>query len=133
MSTATATSPRPVSIRRQGWRHRAACNDVDPGLFFPPDGGSAQPAKAICAGCPVKAECLEYALVSGQRFGVWAGLDERERQGMSPKVVRSDFCGKGLHVMDEKNAYVNPVTGKRYCKACKADYRCAHETQEVTV
>lgn len=127
MSGSTVIPPRPVSIRRQGWRGRAACRDVDPDLFFPELGGSAQDAKAVCAECPVRAQCLEYALATGQRFGVWAGLDERERRGMSPRIVRSEFCAKGLHVMDETNAYASPVTGQRYCRACKASNRRQRE------
>ena len=110
---------QPQSLRRQGWRNHAACRDTDPGLFFPKFGGSAQKAKAVCAGCPVAAACLDYALASGQQFGVWAGLDERERQGMNRPAARSAFCGKGLHLRTEKNTYVSPTTGRRYCKACK--------------
>ena len=67
-----------TSIRRQRWRDRAACRDADTNLFFPPEeGGKAQArkAKAICAGCPVRAECLE----SAEEFGIWGGTAERER------------------------------------------------------
>ncbi len=71
----------------QRWRDRAACRGADPGLFFPPgDAGrnAAKAAKAICAGCPVTAECLRHALSFPERSGVWAGLAERERRGMRP-------------------------------------------------
>jgi WhiB family redox-sensing transcriptional regulator len=37
-------------------------------------------AKRICIGCPVRQECLDYALVSNQRFGIWGGLTEEERR-----------------------------------------------------
>ena len=66
----------------QGWRDEAACRDADPELFFPPErGGEAQAgkAKAICAGCPVRTPCLEYAVRHGERFGVWGGTAEGER------------------------------------------------------
>jgi hypothetical protein len=52
-----------------------ACRDADPGLFFPGPGESADAAVAICAGCPVRAECLELAHANGERFGVWGGVD----------------------------------------------------------
>ena len=43
-------------------------------------GGSTRDAKKICAGCDVKAQCLEYALANDERFGIWGGLSERERR-----------------------------------------------------
>ena len=67
------------------WVHRAKCRDVDPELFFPVGStGSAlaQTARAIeiCEGCPVRAECLEWALETCQDAGVWGGLGEEERR-----------------------------------------------------
>lgn len=67
---------------------RAACRDADPDLFFPEFGESAGPAKRICAGCPVQAECLAFAVASGERFGVFGGLSERERHGMGTTPSR---------------------------------------------
>jgi WhiB family redox-sensing transcriptional regulator len=66
------------------WIERSSCIGEDPELFFPVgSGGSAmaQTAKAIeiCAGCPVRAECLEWALETCQDAGVWGGLGEEER------------------------------------------------------
>lgn len=65
------------------WRSRGACLRADPDLFFPISGRGASQrqerrAKAICAGCPVRAECLRYALDSRQVHGVWGGLGEQE-------------------------------------------------------
>ena len=44
----------------------------------------------MCVGCEVRAECLQYALDHGERFGVWGGLSERERRelGRQPNPVR---------------------------------------------
>jgi WhiB family redox-sensing transcriptional regulator len=66
------------------WAWQAACATADPELFFPPTGDQATEAKRICAGCPVKPECLEYSLATAQEWGVWGGLTEQERQ----EVVR---------------------------------------------
>ena len=63
-----------------GWQDRALCSQTDPEAFFPEKGGSTREAKRICVGCQVRAECLEYALVNDERFGIWGGLSERERQ-----------------------------------------------------
>lgn len=67
---------------QQVWQDRGACREVDPDLFFPGKGEPVDPARRICAGCPVRAECLAYALAaSGPALvGVWGGTTERERR-----------------------------------------------------
>jgi WhiB family redox-sensing transcriptional regulator len=74
-----------------GWRDLALCAEVDPELFFPEKGESSRPAKRVCAGCEVRAECLQYALDHSERFGVWGGLSERERRELArqPNLARS--------------------------------------------
>ena len=62
------------------WQERGLCAQTDPEAFFPEKGGSTREAKRICAGCEVRAECLEYALANDERFGIWGGLSERERR-----------------------------------------------------
>jgi WhiB family redox-sensing transcriptional regulator len=67
------------------WRDRAGCLGQDPELFFPlgstgPALDQANRAKSVCAGCLVRGECLEYALVTNQDAGVWGGLTEDERR-----------------------------------------------------
>ena len=52
-----------------GWQERALCAQTDPEAFFPEKGGSTREAKKICVGCEVRGECLEYALVNGEKFG----------------------------------------------------------------
>lgn len=60
----------------------AACRGVDPGVFFVDEGwnGGAARARAICAECPIRVECLEYALAVPERWGIWGGLSEPERR-----------------------------------------------------
>lgn len=73
-------------MKRPEWHQRAACRFADQALFFGPDGERDGPAKArrdkrakaICAGCPVRAECLEAALDRPERSGTWGGLTEAE-------------------------------------------------------
>ena len=62
------------------WQERARCREYDPEVFFPEKGGSSREAKRICADCPVKAPCLEYALRNRIDHGVWGGTSERERR-----------------------------------------------------
>jgi WhiB family transcriptional regulator, redox-sensing transcriptional regulator len=67
------------------WSVDAHCIGEDPDLFFPvgtsaPAEEQTRRAKAICHACPVRSECLEWALVTCQDAGVWGGLDEEERR-----------------------------------------------------
>ena len=62
------------------WQESARCRDYDPEIFFPEKGGSSREAKRICADCPVRIECLNYALRRDERYGVWGGMSERERR-----------------------------------------------------
>ena len=64
------------------WRKQAACKDHDNHLFFPNKGDRAFEAKRICSTCPVKAECLEFALLRPSVQGVWGGTTEFERLHM---------------------------------------------------
>jgi WhiB family redox-sensing transcriptional regulator len=69
-----------TEVREMSWADWAICGETDPEAFFVEKGGSTRPAKRVCAGCPVTAECLAYALERGEEFGVWGGLSARERR-----------------------------------------------------
>lgn len=76
------------------WRHRAACLEEDPELFFPiGDSGPAlvqiEEAKAVCRGCDVVETCLRWALDTGQDAGVWGGLSEAERRALKRRERRN--------------------------------------------
>lgn len=67
------------------WRDRAACRDADPELFFPvssigPGARQIAEAKAVCARCPVRDRCLDYALANGLDHGVFGGTTDEERR-----------------------------------------------------
>jgi len=64
------------------WRDHAACKDHDVDLWFPNKGDRGLEAKAICRTCPVRAECLEFALLRPSVLGVWGGSTEFERLQM---------------------------------------------------
>lgn len=86
--------PRAVQVARptwdddQGWQELALCRGENPDLFFPPqhlekkeerEMREAQ-AKAVCARCPVRQQCLAYAIATREPYGVWGGLNEHERR-----------------------------------------------------
>ena len=62
------------------WQTDSLCAQTDPEAFFPEKGGSTRDAKKICTSCEVRNQCLEYALLNDERFGIWGGLSERERR-----------------------------------------------------
>jgi WhiB family redox-sensing transcriptional regulator len=69
-----------VPLTNQTWRQHAACRGVEPDIFYPASDEEAEVAKAVCAVCPVRQPCLEYALSSRERDGVWGGATEKERR-----------------------------------------------------
>lgn len=76
------------------WRHRAACTEVDPELFFPigttgPALMQVEDAKAVCRRCDVSDNCLQWALDNGQDAGVWGGMSEDERRSLKRKRARA--------------------------------------------
>jgi len=98
------------------WRHRAACRDEDPELFFPV--GTSGPAllqiteaKAVCRRCSVSGECLSWALGTGQNDGVWGGMSEDERRALKRRDGR---WGGQRYVTPE------PVP-LRMCSTCRTD------------
>ncbi len=93
------------------WREQAACRTVEPDVFFPERGESVAAAKRVCAGCPVRDECLEFAEETLQKFGVWGGLSERQRR--MRRKGREMFC-------EGCGAPISLTAQGRWCAACRA-------------
>jgi WhiB family redox-sensing transcriptional regulator len=70
------------AAREARWASRGSCRTSDPELFFPdaPFPEHEALAKAICAACPVIAECRSYAVRAGESEGIWGGLTTAERR-----------------------------------------------------
>lgn len=75
------------------WQALAECQGVDPDLFFPERGASIREAKAVCARCPVTAECLEHAITHHEVHGIWGGKSERERRALRRQRARESWIG----------------------------------------
>lgn len=71
------------------WARQAACAGGEPDTWFPHQGGDLGPAKRVCASCPVRRECLEYALAWNIRHGVWGGLSPSQRRPMATTARRA--------------------------------------------
>lgn len=78
-------------LGRPGWMHDAACREPHPGVSFYPDRGeSTEPAKAICARCLVRDDCLAYALeteVAWSTWGIWGGESAAGRRRLKSTNV----------------------------------------------
>jgi WhiB family redox-sensing transcriptional regulator len=69
----------------EGWMSDAACAGLSPTIFFPSDSAGVAVARRVCADCPVRDLCLEYALANHIESGVWGGTSEEERRRMRRK------------------------------------------------
>lgn len=66
------------------WQSQGTCTKIDPDELFV-EGAPQNNMKRVCAGCPVKTECLATALDQGIEHGVWGGMTERERRALRRK------------------------------------------------
>lgn len=94
----------------EDWRDRALCAQIEPAIFFPEKGESVREAKRVCSTCPVRAECLDYALARDERFGIFGGLsaNERRRLGRQRQVEAMSRAAAALLAEDKKR-----------CRACQ--------------
>ncbi len=62
------------------WYNQARCKGIDPEIFYPISEDEGDEAKNICGDCPVRLQCLEFALANRERDGIWGGATEKERR-----------------------------------------------------
>lgn len=116
------------------WVKRAACKDLPSWgkeVFFPDEGSysASRESKAICAGCDVRAECLDFALRTNEQYGTWGGMSARERRLLrhsddAPLDLRHGWCGfckqPFTYVWNERLGWKAP----NYCNdVCKQEDR----------
>jgi WhiB family redox-sensing transcriptional regulator len=70
-------------VQDMTWMAEGKCREMAPETFFPRDGVGVEIAKGVCADCPVRESCLEYALFHRIEHGVWGGTSERARRRIS--------------------------------------------------
>jgi WhiB family redox-sensing transcriptional regulator len=81
-----------VNVAKLGWQDEALCQQVGGDMFYSEVGEDTERAKAVCRGCLVRLECLEYALEVGDREGIFGGFSERPRR----RIAREHQAGKSL-------------------------------------
>lgn len=109
-----------VERMRPSWMDEAACAGIKGGHWFPERGESVNVARQICSGCPVREQCLAYALDHGEHFGIWGGTSERERRRMRKGRPRTIDRSEPAH-----------GTLRRYRTGCRCD-QCRFANTEST-
>ena len=116
----TARKPRHRSLAAPArfaarWRELAACRGSDLEMFFPGRGESAGPARQVCAACPVRQPCLDYAITNRIAYGVWGGLTERERRALRSRWVHASRRDRDRAILAAEAAgYTTEVIGRSF-------------------
>jgi WhiB family transcriptional regulator, redox-sensing transcriptional regulator len=84
-----------MAVLDQQWQAKALCRGPQRALFFPPShferkeekDSRESHAKELCAGCPVKGSCLEFAMNIREPHGIWGGTTETERRTMIARIA----------------------------------------------
>jgi WhiB family redox-sensing transcriptional regulator len=114
-----------LAIPARNWAGLASCRTADPEIFFPEvaaepgaDAGNQQAAAlSFCSVCPVRPECLAYALGNGVADGIWGGLTGVERQASRLAApAEPPLCPSGRHLRIDAG-----VTGDGKCRACRLE------------
>ena len=86
----TAKTSLPEPLTDQEWRQDAACVGHDPELWFPPDGDQEVTGMAvrICAGCPVRRQCLAWSIQVDDHYAILGGLTKRQRTALKKRITR---------------------------------------------
>ena len=79
------------TVDRLAWSDSGRCSTADPELFFPPPGADTSAARSICRGCPVRRHCLDYALETGQKHGIWGGMTESQRRRLRRPAAQAVY------------------------------------------
>lgn len=97
-----------IHVIDREWMTDAACRGACTDRFFPERGDPTKETKQLCAGCPVRQECLDYALLHNERLGLWGGESPRSRRALATKRVR--WC-----LRCDKRFLVPVGVMERYC------------------
>ena len=116
----------PATWQPMPWRDAAACHGLDPALFVTERGEDAATAKAVCATCAVKAECLDYALTSPTILGIWGGTSHRERRA----IRKGEPLTKPINHGTNAGYHVHRRRGEIACQPCRDAHRAVEAERE---
>ena len=69
-------------LEERPWAVYSSCREAEPEIFFASTRADERAAIAVCKTCAVADQCIEFAIETRERFGVWGGTNERERRRM---------------------------------------------------
>jgi hypothetical protein len=133
--------PTPQAVRRaqrakvwevqdKGWLVHAACNGMNPDIWFPEKGNTrdADLAKEICMGCPVRDDCLADAMIRGEEFGIWGGVSQRGRE-----QLRRNNLPKPIYGCGTSKGYADHIDkGETPCPPCRKAEKTRLRSAEYT-
>lgn len=105
----------------ESWKADGICAQVDPDLWYPEKGGSTKKAKKVCSNCPVREQCLNYAMDHNERFGIWGGYSERERRKLNRGIDITPTPSHGGH----QPSHACYQRGCRHPECCEANAAAA--------
>lgn len=113
-------------MSRLDWLEQAACRDMDTNLFFfePGNNHAAVAARKICGRCPVKEDCLQYAIDLHMTDGMFGGTTERERRQVRRERARRSecvWCGQ-MFSWFRKSGGSDPLTCSPECRYRRRRY-----------
>ena len=114
-------------VNRPSWMDEAACSRTgSTPTFFPERGGRLSAALMVCARCPVREECLRFAMRDGTLSGVWGGTSENRRRVMrkpaGPKPIQHGTAG-GYGVEQKR--------GLPHCAECRRAHSEANQRRRA--
>jgi len=91
--SANLTRLEQPELRPEPWTEQASCRGVPDTVFYPPQGrridAAVHDAVTYCARCPVRDECLRYAIDRDEPHGIWGGLTPGQRQQIQHRIHRT--------------------------------------------
>ena len=105
------------------WMDKGACRGTPPNTMHPTDRDGERRAKAACATCTVRNDCLRYALDNHEEYGVWGGTSEDERRALRVPVDQEHgtVAGHSAHLRRKTTP----------CGPCRDAYNKYQRTQRV--
>lgn len=84
------------TVEALDWQEDAACRSYENIMFFGEEGEAEldrqireNRAKSVCQRCPVNEQCLEFAMETNQKYGIWGGLTDKERASLKRRRARA--------------------------------------------
>lgn len=129
MKAALTTAAPKVTDGFHDWWAGALCASFDPDFFFDraeEDPDTAAAAKSVCFSCPIRRQCLNASMLANEEYGIWGGLDARERAAYRPTWMRSNGGRGVVRTLRERNgiAIHDPSIDRRYSARLRAAQEC---------